>query len=218
MKWEVGDMTSLSAYSDHSFDLVFDKGALDALVSSDSENSKLKATQMFSEISRVLSIDGGTYTCISLLESFVLDSLLNFFSPEKKNQKKNWKIFFHTIITGKPSPFIPFFVQISKCEENEAKISIFFDDFGNEISTSFSTSFSASLSSEAVAVEKIRRLQEFHQMRYKLGGLSVGRFETIHFWSEESETVPRFTLMVLDAFERARLSCAVFMVINLLLN
>ena len=43
MLWHVGDMTAMEAYADQSFDLVFDKGALDALMSEDSAAVRDKA-------------------------------------------------------------------------------------------------------------------------------------------------------------------------------
>lgn len=60
MKWEVMDMKKLEFDSD-SFDVVFDKGALDALMSS--PESKQDAVEMIDSISRVLK-PNGCYACV----------------------------------------------------------------------------------------------------------------------------------------------------------
>ena len=57
MTWEVMDMTALTC-SDESFDVVFDKGALDALLSVNEEELVQKASEMFAHIDRVL-VPGG---------------------------------------------------------------------------------------------------------------------------------------------------------------
>ena len=41
MLWDLGDMTCMTDYSDECFDVVFDKGALDALMSVDTEEVRI---------------------------------------------------------------------------------------------------------------------------------------------------------------------------------
>lgn len=67
MKWEVQDMRRLS-FADSSFDVVLDKGALDALMSSPS--ATVDAREMMQSVARVLK-PGGRYLCISLAQEFV---------------------------------------------------------------------------------------------------------------------------------------------------
>lgn len=57
MSWEVMDMTALS-FPDQSFDVVLDKGALDALLSVEEDTLLAKATEMFRHIDRVLKPGG----------------------------------------------------------------------------------------------------------------------------------------------------------------
>jgi hypothetical protein len=52
MRWAVGDVTNLSAYTDDSFDLVIDKGCLDAILDG---NDEALAVRALSEQRRVLS-------------------------------------------------------------------------------------------------------------------------------------------------------------------
>ena len=66
----VGDMTNIVDVEDNGFDLVLDKGALDALMSEDTIEVRRKAESMYSEVFRVLT-QGGIYMCISLLEQFI---------------------------------------------------------------------------------------------------------------------------------------------------
>jgi ubiquinone/menaquinone biosynthesis C-methylase UbiE len=84
MRWIVGDMTNMSGLENESFEVVLDKGALDALVSENSEFHAQQAASMFNEISRVL-VPKGRYACITLAESFVLGSFMKYFCPQQRS-------------------------------------------------------------------------------------------------------------------------------------
>ena len=60
-------------YEDRHFDVVIDKACFDAIVCGD--NSLVNATQMVSEVYRVLN-DGGSYICIS---NSIPEKRLNYF-------------------------------------------------------------------------------------------------------------------------------------------
>jgi ubiquinone/menaquinone biosynthesis C-methylase UbiE len=107
MKWHVGDMTAMPEYANAAYDVVFDKGALDALMSEDTADVASKAQTMFLEISRILS-EGGRYVCITLAESYILKSLLGHFTA------LNYTITVESVQGGKPSPFKPFYITITK--------------------------------------------------------------------------------------------------------
>jgi SAM-dependent methyltransferase len=81
MKYLEMDMLRLE-FPDASFDVVVDKGALDALYSDDKQ--EFDASKMFSEIARVLK-EKGLYICITLAQEHILRKLLTTFS-------KNFKI------------------------------------------------------------------------------------------------------------------------------
>ena len=40
-RWDVGDMTDMNIYDDNSFDHIYDKGALDALMSTNTNDTKV---------------------------------------------------------------------------------------------------------------------------------------------------------------------------------
>jgi hypothetical protein len=113
MKWEVMDMTS-TTFTNESYQIIFDKGALDALMSENNDEVKNKAKSMFDEISRLLS-PGGKYICITLGEEFILHNVIDYF------HNKGWYI--HTeIVTNttsskqqhQQSPFKPLYIVFNK--------------------------------------------------------------------------------------------------------
>src|SRR5690606_18314323 len=103
-RWEVMDMTAMEL-SDASFDVVFDKGALDALMSDESEQVLEKARCMFSEVSRVLQ-PRGLYVCVSLCEDFIASTLLSHF------HEHNYAVTVKIVVPEHASPFKPFFLVI----------------------------------------------------------------------------------------------------------
>lgn len=154
MKWDVGDMTSMVSYSNESFDIVFDKGALDALMSEDSSEEVLsKASEMFREILRVLT-KSGYYLCITLAEPFVLRHFLEHFNNSSTSMT------LHVITNKKPSPFVPLLAVVQK--GGQGRLTMHFDRFGNEIKK-------GNFVTKEVALEAVAHLQEFKQMRFRLG-------------------------------------------------
>lgn len=124
MKWHIGDMTCMPEYEDSAYDVVFDKGALDALMSEDTPAVIEKAGVMFAEISRLLS-EKGKYICITLAESFIFKTLLAHFTA------LNWNITVETVQGKKPSPFKPFYVVISRHGSVGRTIDLMIDSLGN---------------------------------------------------------------------------------------
>lgn len=126
MKWDVGDMTSMPEYEDGSFDVVFDKGALDALMSEDTDEVTEKTTAMFQEISRILRING-KYICITLAEHYILRKLVSHFSTLR------WRIVIESLQGKRPSPFIPFYLIITKTVSADHNVSLLVDPLGNDM-------------------------------------------------------------------------------------
>lgn len=205
MEWDVGDMTEMSLYDANSFDIVVDKGALDALVSNSSSELREKAQKMFEEIQRVLRING-KYICISLAEDFVLAELAKYFVTSSRVSDFDWKVQIERIASTKPSPFIPYIFTIQKTELSSRPPSpiIFVDSLGNSLSTGQNIDGSNVVSS-------IKHMQDFQELRFKLNKVDVGRFETVQLWAAGSE-IPRFTVYVLDVSMEATLACAVFFI------
>ena len=108
MRWLVMDMTATS-FCDSEFDVVFDKGALDALMASDTDEVRQKAIMMFDDIGRVLA-PAGKYICISLAEPFIAAIALQHFVS------RGWGITIDAILecAGPHVPFIPFFFTFEK--------------------------------------------------------------------------------------------------------
>ena len=77
MRWRVMDMTALE-FGDGAFELVMDKGGLDALHADDDEGGRKVASKALAEAGRVLA-PGGAYACVTLAETHVLTHLLAFF-------------------------------------------------------------------------------------------------------------------------------------------
>mmetsp|Transcript_10757 Transcript_10757/g.16344 ORF Transcript_10757/g.16344 Transcript_10757/m.16344 type:complete len:761 (-) Transcript_10757:16-2298(-) len=202
MKWEVMDMTSLS-YSDGSFDVVFDKGALDALMSTDSAAVGAQADSMFANISRVLRV-GGRYMCVTLAEDYIISRLL------ASHTSSGFTCKLDIVTTGAPSPFKPLLVTCTKTsisEESDAKIELTFDIFGSPLSTPQTISLSE-------ALEMVPQVQSFMQKRFDLSMVRPGeRFEVVEIHSAVGHpTIPRFSIIVFDFAARAARSAAVFFV------
>lgn len=91
MRWRVMDMTSMQ-FEDGTFDVVLDKGGLDALM--EPEFGPKLGSQYLSEVRRVLK-SGGKFICLTLAESHVLGLLFPLF-------RFGWEITLHCI-ARKPS-------------------------------------------------------------------------------------------------------------------
>lgn len=213
MTWDVGDMTNLSKYGNNSFDIVFDKGALDALMSTDSEQSREMAKRMFDEITRVLK-PNGKYVCITLAERFIIETLLHHYTSV---ETVGFAINVDCVVSKKESPFVPFYVEISKVSagssvSNSKIIRLHLDQFGNRTSTT--NKLSVACIGALAAIEELTQLQNFHQKQYQISKLEVGRFEKLQFWSDAHLEIPRFTIFLLDntTAASATLGMAVFMV------
>ena len=130
LTWEVMDMTKL-AYANSSFDVVVDKGSLDALLSTHSKESSQDSNHMFNHISRVLDTSG-CYICISLAQDYILHTLLSYF-----NQHSNFTIEVYRLDALQSNPLVPFIFLITKTvlESPREKIRLYFDTLGNKIST-----------------------------------------------------------------------------------
>lgn len=221
-------MTCMSSFAAAEFDAVFDKGALDALMSTNSAEVRSQAMAMFQEICRVLAANG-RYLCITLAEDYILQTLFSAFRPNAedvvrsliKSEAENsvasfcWDLSVSILTTKQRSPFVPYVVNLRKSAQRDVSITaeervlVYFDNLGNSTTTSTTLSVTD-------ATERLLEAQSFHQKQYNLGIFTLGRFETLHFWSKESAEIPRFTIFVLDAMEKGNRMvsryCAVFMV------
>lgn len=67
-----------TSFKNEEFNVIIDKATIDALMPDDSEESVKIIRQYFEEIQRITK-NNGRYVCISLLQDYVLQQLLDFF-------------------------------------------------------------------------------------------------------------------------------------------
>eukprot|EP01031_Cornospumella_fuschlensis_P028507 gene28507-34415_t len=205
MQWQVGDMTDLSAYANQSFDAVLDKGALDALFSANSPALRHQAEKMFAEIARVLS-EQGKYICITLAESYIYNTLMNFFNPPSPPY---FAIHIRGIYPSTPSPFLPLMFVIHQAASSPSLTNtVYVSAFGERLRTPL-------VLSHAHTHEHISSIQHYIRRTYALRTLQVGRFDVLHIHSSNKTahtSIPRFTLYVVDVTENAVRNAAVFLV------
>lgn len=79
-------------FEDGTFDYAIDKGTLDAVCTDTSPETLEKVQKYFNEVLRVINAKGGTYICVSLLQDFILDALINFFCKGVGNNHYNSNI------------------------------------------------------------------------------------------------------------------------------
>ena len=79
IKYEVVDIFNMKDL-EGKFDIIVDKGLLDAVYSIDNEENKLKIANLLSDFDKILSKnENSRYICISLLQNHILNILLDFF-------------------------------------------------------------------------------------------------------------------------------------------
>lgn len=74
------DMTQMD-FPDASFQVVLDKGTLDAVLTDEEEKTLQQVDRMLAEVGRVLQV-GGRYLCVSLAQAHVLKKAVGHFSRE----------------------------------------------------------------------------------------------------------------------------------------
>ena len=124
VEYMVMDATAMS-FDSGSFEYAVDKGTLDALCADKTPETAAKVAAYFNEVVRVLSIKGGVYVCVSLLQDFVLDALVSFFQKGMGNSHAETNTFDFRIqkiekLVHKVNPdgtqLIPFYVTIKRTQ------------------------------------------------------------------------------------------------------
>ncbi|KAI4372825.1 hypothetical protein MLD38_011009 [Melastoma candidum] len=121
MRWRVMDMTDMQ-FSDEAFDVILDKGGLDALM--EPEHGRKLGNKYLSEVKRILK-PSGRFICLTLAEAHVLGLLFS-------NLRFGWKMDVHVILikSANNHGFCTFMVVAVKENSN----------FLQEITTSFNLS------------------------------------------------------------------------------
>ncbi|KAF1434150.1 Methyltransferase-like protein 13, partial [Spheniscus magellanicus] len=106
MSYLLMDMLQMD-FPDAHFQVVLDKGTLDAVLTDEEEATLAKVDKMFAEISRVLQV-GGRYFCVSLAQTHVLKKAVKYFSQE------GWVVRVHQVAgSGDKQQFVlPVFVYV----------------------------------------------------------------------------------------------------------
>ncbi|XP_072936789.1 eEF1A lysine and N-terminal methyltransferase homolog [Epargyreus clarus] len=189
MKFICMDALNMS-FGNEEFNVVLDKGTLDALMPDDLEDTVQRIDKYFSEIKRVLK-PSGRFVCISLLQSHILKHLLNTFCD------RSWMF------------------RVVRCHEAEEKNALDGDGSTLPVFVVVATKFKEmpKLILEAcMAGEKMQRLETTEELKaciksiqdtaFVTNGLAKttldGDDEVSLDLMQPGEETPRYTLYVVD--------------------
>ncbi|CAM9416155.1 unnamed protein product, partial [Choristocarpus tenellus] len=197
MTWRVMDVTDMHSYKDDSFDVVMDKGTLDALMSEDTPKVREAGVKMLAEVSRVLQ-PGGRYICVTLWQDFIGSLLLSRLSgcipitvstaSPSPYPSKEWGLKLHAVAARKHSPYLPLClvatvspgagagaaVSDEADSGGEVVVSARFDKSGRPLPLQAP---SLELVGEAQVASHVHEAQGLHRRRYDLRRIRPGRFE-----------------------------------------
>lgn len=185
MKMDLLDMK----FDDESFQVVLDKGTLDAIFANDDEKIAENIEKMLGEISRVLKV-GGRYVCVSLAQQHILKKLLEYFS------KLRWFIRVHKVETPSNASPLPVFAFVFTKTRQTPATSVTMPQI-LEIVTDSSEKV-ARLDNVEKLQQSIQALQEYALIKKHLETLHPGEHFQIDLWSAESLLDARYTLTVVD--------------------
>ncbi|EWM30273.1 methyltransferase-like protein 13 isoform 1 [Nannochloropsis gaditana] len=225
MEWEVMDVTAglAEGLGRGSFDVVLDKGTLDAIFST--PESECHADMMMDEVEDVLS-PNGRYMVVTLGQDFILGKLLERFGGSRSG---DWRLSLHAV--EDPEAASPFLIIVGVASRGQAgegdgkRISVHFDDAGRRLADDKARTFRAPDLADVLSL--VNMAQERVAVKHELRDIVPGRFKgEIHIWlaprstDATSEIVsaapdgPRYTLSIVDLVPQnpAPLPCAVFII------
>ena len=112
VSYEVMDFLNIK-YETSTFDYVLDKGSFDALCCDKFPETVEKVKLYLFEILRVLSGTGGKYVCVSLLQDFVFEALLDNLLAQGSFEVRLYKL--DKLSKGEKS-FQPFMLSFERVE------------------------------------------------------------------------------------------------------
>uniref|UniRef100_A0A7S3E8D1 Methyltransferase domain-containing protein n=1 Tax=Rhodosorus marinus TaxID=101924 RepID=A0A7S3E8D1_9RHOD len=211
MSWEVMDMTCMR-FESGVFNVVVDKGALDALASSDSDSVLHEVNKFFDEVKRVLQA-GGKYICMSLGQDYLLKWLLEGFPTSGG--------FLTEISTSADlstgSEYFPLVISIVKQAMKlprvffNAKFS--FDQTGKVLNKNTHKELRKMVVAGPTTdpiVAHVNRARTAHRIRSSLGCITPGRLEEYELRDHDGRV--RFSLTVVDVNSLEAAPCGVFIV------
>lgn len=202
LPYEVMDVTKMT-YSDEKFSVVLDKGTLDAIMPDITDTTLEVVDKFFQEIHRVLR-NGGRFVCISLLQEHILKKLVSYF------------------------PTAGFMFRVSRCIEAEMKTK---EEEGSTIPVFIVVATKFNKLSQPVLEIALdngppRRVQTVEEIifavnstqesalicntLYKRSVADVGEVSLDLY--RPGETIPRYTLYVVDESSKRKKTYATFIV------
>eukprot|EP00118_Oscarella_pearsei_P016535 m.158478 g.158478 ORF g.158478 m.158478 type:complete len:692 (+) comp38743_c0_seq11:626-2701(+) len=187
VKMDATDMT----FDDSSFDVVLDKGTLDAMMSGEESEVEGDVSRMFVEIRRVLK-PGGRYFCLSLAQDHILNALLDRFGC------RDWFVRVHRVDIvsghGEDQHGMPLFAFIM----TKAKTGLTFQVF--EVCRTVDEV--QRVESVSVLKQKVKEMQAFGVAAKRLASLIPGEEVMLSLWSPggkgSEKEVLRYSLCVID--------------------
>ncbi|KAK3697176.1 hypothetical protein QZH41_013556 [Actinostola sp. cb2023] len=185
------DMLKMS-FKENQFNVILDKGTLDAIFVSEDAEVVSDVNQMFSEIQRVLQTNG-RYICITLVQEHILDQLLSHFS-------NGWFIRVHYVETNSP---LPVFAFIFTKTNFSGKIPNMATNLNNHCSRLTSLSQIQRVTTVSDIKSAIQSKQEYALVKQSLRKFNPGNSFSLELWSSETtdgvgHREPRYTLTVVD--------------------
>lgn len=196
MSYETQDIFSMN-YEKGSFDVVLDKGTLDAVFPEESVENLHRVRGLFEKILDILP-ENGVYLVISLLQSHIFQAILEFF--------KDYAVEIHELLV-KDSKMFPFLLEIRKKKREN---SLIFADFkGKDEKPRFLE--------EKDCVEIVKKVQMRNNFAKNSKKLSQGQRFTLDLWENSKgnsgglqSALPKYTLIVVDSENNGVLNRVIF--------
>ena len=227
MSWLVADMTAMVEVATGAVDVVFDKGALDALASSDTPAVRAQVDRFFAEVKRVLA-PRGRYVCVSLAQEHITRWWVDGFA----RGAGRWRTAAHANArAAKQSPYLPFVLVAASPACGEpfradagdgvgASVTVHFDEKGRgalpaEIAID---SADGAAADAAPFLARIASAQYFWRQQHELSRVDPARATAIQMdlWAADAlrSDGPRYTLIIVDVVKlgAATNPCAVLLI------
>lgn len=225
MEWKVMDVTTMSKeLGAASFDVVLDKGTLDAIFST--PECEGPTDLMLDEVAQVLSPMFGRYMVVTLGQDFILRKLLQRFGGGGEG---GWRLALHAVEDPMAaSPFLTLVGIAYRVGENEESddgkgISVHFDASGRRLLDKDAKHFGSGDHADVLSL--VNMAQERAAIKHELRQITPGRFKgEVNIWmarqaeQEGEEEVatesPRYTLSIVDLIPPTPtpLPCAVLII------